>query len=340
MLYTQAVRRLTLLLGLAACGDDGGGTPGTRTLEFGPYTVAAGQEINNQCVSTKLNNDEPLYVSSVELTTGIGFHHSNWFWVPDNLFDGPDGTWDCDSRDYDEAIAGFQGGVLYAQSTQATHELQAFPDGVAIVIPAHSRILAGTHLLNKGDDALEVPISLELTTIANPTIKLAGMGFTNQSITLPPLRDSRMTLECDLGSPHQNTLSRPLDFSMYYVLAHYHELGTGVTLDAVRADGTTDRIFETIAQIGDVLGGPIAPAFSLSGYMKLRFSCNFNNPRTTAVRWGVGDKEMCAFLAFTDSERSWSGGALTYNVVPTTVDRGAYVESTYQCTVLVSEAHL
>ena len=49
---------------------------------------------------------------------------------------------------------------------------------------------------------------------------------------------------------------------------------------------------------------------------------------------------MCAFLAFTDSERSVSGGALTYNGVPTTVDRGTSIESTYPCAVLFSEAHL
>jgi hypothetical protein len=335
------VRRLTLVLGLAACGDDGSSSkPGIRTFEFGPYALAAGQEINNQCVSAKLDNDEPLYVSSVELTTGSGFHHSNWFWVPDHLFDGEDGTWDCDSRGYDEASAGFQGGVVYAQSTQATHEIQAFPPGVAIVIPARSRILAGTHLLNQGDEAISVPIALAVTTIAEPKTKLAGMGFVNESITIPPLRDSRMTLECDLGLPHQNTLSRPLDFSIYYALAHYHELGTGVTLEAVRADGTSDLVFETVNRIGDVLGGPIEPAFSLAGYAKLRFACHFTNPRNSNVRWGVGDKEMCAFLAFTDSELSWSGGALTYNVVPTTVDHGSHVESTYACTVISSEAHL
>jgi hypothetical protein len=49
---------------------------------------------------------------------------------------------------------------------------------------------------------------------------------------------------------------------------------------------------------------------------------------------------MCAFLAFVDSERNWSGGALGYNVTPTIVDNGTYIESTYACSVLVSEATL
>ena len=85
---------------------------------------------------------------------------------------------------------------------------------------------------------------------------------------------------------------------------------------------------------------PLAPPFSLAGYTKLRFSCSFHNDRTTAARWGYGEQEMCAVLAFVDSERNWSGGALTYNVTPTTVDHGTYIESTYPCTVFVSEATL
>lgn len=334
------MRRLALLFGLAACGDDGVDLTQPQKYEFGPFDVAAGQEITNLCVSVTLHNDRPFYVNSVELTTGPGFHHSNWFWVPDHLFDGPDGTWACDSRRYDEASAGFEGGVLFAQSTQAQHEIQAFPDGVAIVIPPHSRILAGAHLLNRGDQALSVPISIRLEPIQDPTVKLAGMGFANESISIPPHRASRFTLECDVAGPHQNILSRPVDFSIYYALGHYHDLGTGVTLEAVKADGTSSMFFETVGRTGDILGGPVAPAFSLEGYTKLRFSCNFDNPRDTVVRWGVGDKEMCAFLGFTDSERSWSGGALGYNVTPTITDLGAYIEYTYPCSVFVSEAHL
>jgi hypothetical protein len=154
------VRRLIFVLVVAACGSDPAVAPEPRTFEFGPYPLAAGQEINSQCVSAALGNEEPLYINSVELTTGPGFHHSNWFWVPEEIFSGPDGTWKCSDRQYDEANAGIYGGVLFAQSTQAQHEVQAFPTGAAIVIPPHARIVAGTHLLNTGDEDLSVPLTL------------------------------------------------------------------------------------------------------------------------------------------------------------------------------------
>ncbi len=330
-------RPAPLLLGLilGACGStDPVGDP--QTFEFGPYALSAGQEINNQCVSVTLGNDAPIYVSAVELTTGEGFHHSNWFTVPETMFDGPDGTWRCAERGYDEAIAGIAGGVLFAQSTQATHEVQAFPPGVAIIIPAHSRIVAGTHLLNTGDEDLSVALSLTITPVAKPPTILSAMSFTNESITLPPHRASRMTMECDIGAAFRAREGRDIDFAFHYALAHYHELGTGITVEALRTDGTAATIYETTQRIGDALGGAI-DGFSMAGFAKIRFSCNFDNPRDTAVRWGVGDQEMCTFLAFTDSDWTWGGGALNRNEIPTIVDQGDHVEYTYPCDVISSE---
>ena len=70
------------------------------------------------------------------------------------MFDGPDGTWRCDdARLRRGGRRASPAASLFAQSTQATHEVQQFPPGVAIVIPAHSRIVAGTHLLNTGDES-------------------------------------------------------------------------------------------------------------------------------------------------------------------------------------------
>src|SRR5690348_4630900 len=133
------MRRLGFCL-IAACGSTTTTDLSPRTLTFGPYDIAPGEEVNGQCVSAKLDNDEPMFVNAVELTTGPGVHHSNWFWVPDYRFDGEDGTWRCADRGYDEVIAGVDGGVVFAQSTQAQHEVQAFQPGTAVLIPPHSRI--------------------------------------------------------------------------------------------------------------------------------------------------------------------------------------------------------
>jgi hypothetical protein len=284
-------------------------------------------------VSATLDNDEPLYINAVELTTGPGFHHSNWFWVPDYLFTGADGTWRCNDRGYDEAIVGLQGGVLFAQSTQAQHEVQQFPAGAATVVPPHSRILAGTHLLNSSDAPIELSLSLTITPIAEPTKQLTPTSLFNQSIALPPRRMSRFTMDCDMDKASRNVTGAPATYSFYYALAHYHELGRGLSIEGVRADGSVTTIFSTRNAVGDALGGTIDPAFSLAGYPTLRFACDFDNPRDTTVTWGVGSNEMCTFLAWTDSAYTWTGGVLGSNDTPTITDKTTYVEYAYTCNV-------
>jgi hypothetical protein len=317
------------VLSAVGCGGDPSAPP-PQSFEFGPYALAPGQEINGQCVSVTLGNEEPLYVNAVELTTGPGFHHSNWFWVPENRFGGGDGTWRCNDRGYDEAVAGLEGGVLFAQSTQAQHEVQQFPPGAATIIPPYSRIVAGTHLLNTGDTMVSVSLKLTVTPIAEPTKQLAPMSLVNRSISLPPQRKSRMTMDCALDQAHRNVSGKPATYSFYYALAHYHDLGRGLAIEGVR-DGTATTIFSTQNAVGDALGGTIAPAFSVAGYPTVRFYCDFDNPRSTTVTWGVGDGEMCTFLAWTDSEYVWTGGALTETVMPTITDHGTHVEYAYPC---------
>ena len=95
------------------------------TFTFGPYHLTPSQEITDQCVSATLHNETELYINSVELTTATGFHHSNWFFVTGNLYDGPDGTWDCASRSFDQANAATHG-ASYATSSPRTTDFTAF----------------------------------------------------------------------------------------------------------------------------------------------------------------------------------------------------------------------
>lgn len=295
---------------LLACGGEGDGSV-TTTYEFGPFTVAPGEEIETDCIQISLNNTEPLYVNSVELTTGLGFHHSNWVWVPEHIFAGEDGTFNCNSRDYSEAVAAVFGGALFAQSTQAPHEVQAFPPGVVIKLPPKSKIISQLHLLNAGDVPIELSPDIKLTTIPESKVAtvLASVVFQNHALALPPMKDSRFTLECDIATKHRELLGRDPDFKIYYALAHYHDLGKALAIEAVRDDGSSQVVYSTANNVGDLLGGPIDPQFDMTGFSKLRFYCDFYNPRSETVGWGIGDQEMCVYLAFSDSTYNWLGGA-------------------------------
>jgi len=331
-----------LVLVLCACASDSGSTDPTalQSFTFGPYTLAPGEEVTKDCVQISLDNDDFLYINSVELTTGPGFHHSNWFWVPQSTFAGEDGTFDCDSRNYNEATAAIFGGVLFAQSTQAPHEVQAFPAGMAVKIPPRAKLFTQIHLLNPGDTPMTVTPKIAIQPILESDVKtlMAGISFEDQALALPAMMASRFSVECDLTERHQAIFGRSPDFNIYYALAHYHEHGTKLTIDAIKPTGETATVFTTANKVGDVLGGPIDPPFSMAGYTKLRMSCEFYNPTPKVVGWGVGDQEMCVFLAFSDSPYNWGGGVLQEGPPENPVMVGNMMTYTNGCTLFANDA--
>jgi len=236
--------------------------------------------------------------------------------------------------------------VLFAQSTQLAQQTQAFPEGAAIHIPPHSKLVAQIHLLNPGDATLQLSPSITLTPLAKQdvTTVMAAISFENHALGLPPNKQSRFTLDCDLGPLSQQlfdqgeaTAPAP-DWKIYYALAHYHSLGTGLTLEAVKPDGTATQVFTTSNRVGDSLGGPIDPLFDMTGYTRLRFSCDYYNNTANVVPWGVGSNEMCVFLAFSDSKFNWGGGVTSDAPPGDPTDVNGVMSYTHACQVLANDA--
>jgi hypothetical protein len=330
-----------LLAGLLGCSDTP--TPvddGSQTFRFGTLTLPPHSEDLGQCVALTLHNTEELFINEVELTTGPGFHHSNWLWVPDHLFPGPDGVFTCNERSYDQTAAGIVGGVFFAQSTQSTHEVQHFPEGVALKIPVGAKLVAQIHLLNSGDEPISLDPTIGFRTVPRQDVinKLASVTFEYHPLALPPQKRSRFTVECDLAPRHLEVFGTMPDFNIYYALAHYHEWGTGMTLEAVTADGTAAKIYSTEANVGDVLGGAISPAFSMAGYSKLRLTCDYYNDTAQTLYYGNGTGEMCIFNAFSDSPYNWAGGALDSGDPGQPTDVNGVMSFTHGCQVFAVES--
>ncbi|HEY5945087.1 MAG TPA: hypothetical protein VIV40_06330 [Kofleriaceae bacterium] len=328
-----------LLLAIAACsGDDSN----QQVFEFGPFSVAAQEEVTTLCAQITLHNTETVYVNTVELTTGPGFHHSNWFFVPEHIFAGDDGVFTCKDRNFDIAAAAVTGGVFFAQSTQTEHEVQAFPAGMAIPLPPKTKLVAQLHLLNRGDDAVSLTPKIAITTLdeADVKTKLAGISMEYHPLSLPPRMRSRFTVDCDLGDLHQTNLGRPPDFNIYYTLAHYHQYGTKMELEAVTPDEQATTIYTTSNSIGDALGGQLKPAFNMAGNTRLRLTCEYYNNTDAMIWYGNGDGEMCVFLAFSDSAWLWGGGVLDQTPDPTSgVNDGGVMSFSRKCQLFTREAY-
>jgi hypothetical protein len=289
-------------------GDDGGGGEGALVHEFPTVPLESGEELTNLCLSWTVGNEEPVFVKSVTMNAGPGWHHSNWFYVPSGTFPVEDGVWECD-EDFDQFTAALAGGVLFAQSTQATDETQAFPEGAVLELPPNAVVVSNIHLLNAGDQAIDTGVSMSLATAKEEdvTIRLRPMSFTFERLAIPPQQNSRFEAECDMEEQ-----GGPLDdLSLYYALPHYHSFAKGMNIELLGGERDGDTVHQVESGIGEPLGATLSPPLTMAGARGIRFSCDYDNGTDRTIGYGnSGDDEMCIFLAFTDSERSWAGGVI------------------------------
>ena len=314
-----------------ATGGEGGGFIATLSHTYDPQMIDVAEETTDVCQSWVLNNDEPLYVRKIRQSNGGGWHHSNWFFVPESVYapnqaqfadEGPDatleGTWKCSDRLFSEYLAAAAGGVFFAQSTQTLEETQAFPEGAAVEIPPRSVIVGSTHLLNVSAAPMETAMTMEveLADREDVEVRLTPFSFAISRLRIPPAVDgvpteSRTSLECDLSDAFKKYLGEDeVDYNVYYVLGHYHQWGNYFNLSFVHDDGTRDKIFEIKNTIGEPIGSIIDPPMNNGGATKLRSECGFINNTDETLTRGLQYGEMCDFLAYTDSNlKIGSGGA-------------------------------
>lgn len=274
-----------------------------RAHEFAEFTTEPGQEVLGLCQSWTLDNDTEIWVNAVELEQNEMSHHSNWTFVPEDEFDGPDGVWDCDERNYDQLSAAIKGGVLYAQSTQADREVQKFPAGAAVRIPARSRIIGDVHLLNVSNEPVTGNVKLTLYGIpeADVKVKLAPFHLSYDGLDIPPHATSRFEGTCDIAESFESSAGHPIDIKLYYGLPHTHKLGTRFFLQAVGGPRDGEYLLDVHGFNGEARGKFYDPPVDLTGITSLRFGCEFTNPRDVSVGWGFGDQEMCEMLGFIES---------------------------------------
>ncbi|MGE0551130.1 MAG: hypothetical protein AB7R00_28980 [Kofleriaceae bacterium] len=305
------------VLGAAACGSDSSTLPSLLRHEFPVVQLEAQQETEEWCQSWTLDNDEPVYVNSIKMVNDGYFHHSNWFWVPEDEYDGPDGTWPCAERDYDQSTAAIIGGVLFAQSTQATDETLGFAPNAAFKIQPHARLIGGLHLVNPSDEPVETSLSFEIKSIREDQaeIALAPATFTYFPLALPPNKKSRFQSTCDL----EQAFGAPADFRFYYMLPHYHALGTGTTMTAELPTGAT-TFFGSEGTIGEPKSQKLDPPFHAASASTLSFSCDYFNSTGVEVGWGNAAGEMCIMVSWTDSPYFIYGAVRGQSTAMGTVD--------------------
>ncbi|MEM7135778.1 MAG: hypothetical protein AAF500_04320 [Myxococcota bacterium] len=291
---------------LQACGDAGGVGSGAPQLNhtFESIEVGSGEEVLEVCQSWTLGNEETLFVNSVNQTNDGAWHHSNWYFVPEDFYPGPDGTWPCNERGFSQLGASNAGGVFFAQSTQTFEETMTFVEGAAIEIPPRSKIIGDVHLLNVSASTMATALSFEVETIPEEEVdtRLRPIGISNEALAIPPQRSSRFSMECDFGAEFQRFFGGTPDFSIYYVLGHYHDWGNYFRLSFIDDDGGDRTVFEFGGPVGEPLGLALDPPVGSQGASTLRFECGYINNTDRTLVYGFQDEEMCLFLAYSDAD--------------------------------------
>ena len=284
--------------------SSGGEAPETATVvhSFGAYTMAPHLEIE-PCAQWTLDNEEAIYVNAVTLVNDGGFHHSNWFAVPEEVFAGEDGYFNCEDRNYVELTAAIEGTVLFAQSTQSREELMTLPAGAVIKIPPRHKVIARTHVLNIGSAELnsELRMALQIVHPRQVEAVLAPMHLDYHDLAIPAGKRSRFTGNCSFSAAYEKATKTPLDVKLYYVLPHYHYFGEYFGLQILGGPRDGEVLFELDGFNGGANGKAFDPPVDLSGADGLRFACGYNNWLGSDIGFGTGDGEMCMMLGLVDS---------------------------------------
>ena len=304
--------RLVILVALVGCADkpcDPTKQACTFDKDVSTMTVPAGHEDEDTCQSWTLNNPTELWVDSITQHNDGAYHHVNWFFVPDNNFVLPDGTWSCSSQNFMEVEAALLGGYLFAQSTQSKDETQDLPNGGAIRIPPYSRIIGASHLLNSSDADIKTTLHLTFRTVPKAQVlaKLAPARIQYVDLHLDPSAKSSFTTTCTIDQAYQKNVGAPLHYQLYYALSHYHVLGAYTELQVAGGpnDGMVIMHHDGLGNFGTAISPPLDLA--ALGATGLRFTCGFDNPRSVSVGWGIGDQEMCVIALQAATEIGFDG---------------------------------
>lgn len=279
------------------------------THDFGEFVLSPYQEINN-CVQWTVDNDEALYVQSVTLSNLGYFHHSNWFVVPEDLYEGPDGFFKCSDRGFDEVGAAIAGTVLFAQSTQSFVEQQRTRDGAVIKIPPRHKVVAGTHLLNVGPAEVSTQLFMTLGLVhpLDVEVILTPFRLSYLDLDIPALSKSHFTGICnDLGERYKNATGNPIDIKLHYVLPHFHYLGNYFNLTFEGGSFAGEPVYVLDGFNGEANGHVYNPPLDLTGVTGVRYTCGYDNWRDVNVGWGNGDQEMCVMLGLAESKIMFDG---------------------------------
>jgi hypothetical protein len=165
-----------------------------------------------------------------------------------------------------------------------------YPENVVNSITQNTQLQIELHLLNASDEPVadSAAIVMTLSDAAAPQNVMFGV-FGNTEVNLPPLSQSKLVADCPIS---RNT--RVVGF-----FPHMHMLGTSMTFELGPTADDMHMVFQrTPFSFHDQRIDSTDTI--LEGNSQTRLTCNYNNTRPQAVKYGESTfDEMCYLIMFT-----------------------------------------
>lgn len=260
----------------SSSNGDGGAPPGYTKLIGRTWSLTAGQTDTYRCVQITVPQD--TYIAAFYAQAPQGTHHT--VLTITNTPQHADGEWNCSAGSLD-----FQ--MLFASGV-GTNEL-AFPDGVAIRVPAGYHATLNLHLFDATDHALngETAIYVKTAPTAPDAAHLAEMVFSGTFNISVPSDNQMHTADggCTLGA----------DYNLLALWPHMHQTGVHqlVTLTP-SGSSTPTTLLDKDYSFFEQKNWPQVPAIQVHAGDKLWTTCSYKNNTGNAEMFGESSlDEMC-----------------------------------------------
>jgi hypothetical protein len=262
----------------------------------GPFDVEpnANREL---FIYQKLNNDEPIYIQSVEIVMRPGSHHFILYNFPEN---DPDLFLPTENqiRDIYKPDGSQNPFVLYhmqfhqfVTGTQWPRSHYTFPKGVALKVPANTGFDMNSHYANSKDEVITGEVYANLYTVEKSEVEHVAqiLNLNNDDFNLPA--GEKTTLTADFTFPDERNVFQ------LWSHAHSHMTEFNVYIKGGARDG------ELVYVSYDWEHPPILqldPPIQLKAGEGLRLETTYDNQEDRDLKFGLRstDEMMILFGAY------------------------------------------
>jgi hypothetical protein len=291
-MHTIRVAPFLCLFLAAACSSTGsssspppgdGGTttnPNDVSATFGPVAIAAGVE-TTQCIVVPLTNDHDALVTSLEAHLAPGSHHLIVYKTTDNPTTDP-----LNCSPFTGIALGLDVPIFFANKD---NESFAFPNDVAVTLPAHQLVKIEAHYINATSAQIQGTGSITLHTTpdagAAPYQEANYLFYGTKQINIPP------NTTYSTGVHFQ---AAPAGTKFFLVSTHQHRLGTRVQAWASAQAGDMSNPIADDKDWSNPSWKSLDPAVDFNGTNGISYQCDWNNTTSQTISWGESAlDEMC-----------------------------------------------